>query len=41
LRERAVAWVEKSCAKQGVPVKMTDPLAPAKIAEILSEARAK
>ena len=41
LSERAVAWVEKSCAEQGVPVKMTDPLALAKIAEILSEARAK
>jgi hypothetical protein len=41
LRERAVAWVEKSCAEQGVPVKMTDPLALAKIADILSEARDK
>jgi len=39
--ERAKAWVEKSCAEQGVPVKMTDPLALAKIADILSEARDK
>jgi hypothetical protein len=39
LRERAVAWVEKSCAEQGVPVKLTDPLALAKIADILGGAR--
>jgi hypothetical protein len=41
LRERAVAWVERSCAEQGVPVKMTDPLALAEIAEILGSARDK
>jgi hypothetical protein len=39
LRERAIAWVEKSCAEQGVPVKLSDPLALAKIANILGEAR--
>jgi hypothetical protein len=39
LRERAVAWVERSCAEQGVPVKLSDPLALAKIADILGEAR--
>lgn len=39
LRERAVAWIEKSCAEQGVPVKLSDPLALAKIADILGEAR--
>jgi hypothetical protein len=39
LRERAVAWVERSCAEQGVPVKLSDPLALAEIAEILGEAR--
>jgi hypothetical protein len=39
LRERAVAWVERTCAEQGVPVKMTDPLALAKIADILCQAR--
>jgi hypothetical protein len=38
-RERAVAWVERSCAEQGVPVKLSDPLALAKIADILGEAR--
>ena len=39
LRERAIAWVERSCAEQGVPVKLSDPLALAKIADILGEAR--
>jgi hypothetical protein len=39
LRERAVAWVEKACAEQGVPVKLSDPLALAEIAEILGSAR--
>ena len=34
LRERAVAWVEKSCAEQGVPVKLSDQLALADIAAI-------
>jgi hypothetical protein len=38
-RERAVAWVERSCAGQGVPVKMTDPLALAEVAEILLAGR--
>jgi hypothetical protein len=41
LRERAVAWVERSCAEQGVPVKLSDPVALAKIADILSEGRDK
>ena len=39
LRERAVAWVERTCAEQGVLVKLFDPIALAKIAEILGEAR--
>jgi hypothetical protein len=39
LTQRAIAWVEKSCAEQGVPVKLSDPLALAKIADILGEAR--
>jgi hypothetical protein len=39
LRERAVVWVERSCAEQGVPVKLSDPLALAGIAEILGSAR--
>jgi hypothetical protein len=36
---RAKAWVERHCAEQGVSVTMTDPLALAKIAEILCSAR--
>jgi hypothetical protein len=41
LRERAVAWVERHCAEQGVPVKLSDPLALAEIAEILRSGREK
>ena len=41
LRDRAIAWVEKSCAEQDIPVKLSDPLALAKIAEILAEGREK
>jgi hypothetical protein len=37
--DRAKAWVERACAEQGVPVKLSDPLALAKIADILGEAR--
>jgi hypothetical protein len=37
--ERAVAWVERSCAEQGVPVKLSDPVALRRIADILGEAR--
>lgn len=39
LSERAVAWVERECAEQGVPVKLSDPLALAEIAEILGSPR--
>jgi hypothetical protein len=39
MRERAVAWIERTCAEQGIPVKMTDPLALAEIAEILRSGR--
>ena len=39
LRARAVAWVERACADQGVPVKITDPLALARIAELLAQGR--
>ena len=39
LSKRAVAWVERSCAEQGVPVKLSDPVALRRIAEILGEAR--
>ncbi len=37
--ERAVAWVERACAEQGVPVKLSDPVALQRIADILGEAR--
>jgi hypothetical protein len=39
LSKRAVAWVERSCAEQGVPVKLSDPVAVQRIADILGEAR--
>jgi hypothetical protein len=38
LAERAKAWVERHCDEQGVPVKLSDPLALAEIAEILGSA---
>jgi hypothetical protein len=41
LRERAVTWVEKACAEQGVAVKLSDPFALAEIAEILAAGREK
>jgi hypothetical protein len=41
LSERAKAWVERSCAEQGVPVKLSDPIALAEIAEILRSGREK
>jgi hypothetical protein len=41
LSERAVAWVERACAEQGVPVKLSDPVALAEIAAILAEGREK
>jgi hypothetical protein len=37
LKARAVAWVERTCADQSVPVKLSDPLALAKVAEILAQ----
>jgi hypothetical protein len=41
LSERAKAWVERSCAEQGVPVKVSDLLVLAKVADILLSAREK
>lgn len=41
LSKRAVAWVERSCAEQGVPVKMTDPFVLAEVAGILCSVREK
>ena len=37
--ERAVAWVERARAEQGIPVKLSDPVALQRIADILGEAR--
>jgi hypothetical protein len=37
--ERAKAWVERACAEQGVPVKLSDPVTLRRIADILGEAR--
>jgi hypothetical protein len=39
LRARAVAWVERTCLDQGVPVKLSDPLALEKVAELLAQGR--
>ena len=36
---RVQAWVERTCADQGVPVKLSDPLALEKVAEILAQGR--
>ena len=39
LQARAKAWVERTCLDQGVPVKLSDPLALAKVAELLAQGR--
>jgi hypothetical protein len=39
LRARAIAWVEQAAADQGVPVKLSDPFALAKVAELLAQGR--
>ena len=39
LKARAQAWVERTCLDQGVPVKLSDPLALAKVAELLAQGR--
>jgi hypothetical protein len=39
LKARAIAWVERSCVDQNVPIKLSDPLALAKVAEILAQGR--
>jgi hypothetical protein len=38
-KARAQAWVERTCLDQGVPVKLSDPLALEKIAELLAQGR--
>jgi hypothetical protein len=37
LKARAVAWVVATCADQHVPVKLSDPVALAKVAELLAQ----
>jgi hypothetical protein len=39
LRARAIVWVERACADQDVPVKLSDPLALEKVAELLAQGR--
>jgi hypothetical protein len=39
LTARAVAWVERTCLDQGVPVKLSDQLALEKVAELLTQGR--
>jgi hypothetical protein len=37
--KRVEAWVERTCAEQGAPVKLSDPVALRRVADILNEAR--
>lgn len=39
LRRRSIAWVERSCAEQGIPVTISDSLTIEKVAAILAEGR--
>jgi hypothetical protein len=39
LKARALARVERHCADQNVPVKLSDPLALEKVAELLAQGR--
>jgi hypothetical protein len=34
-----MAWVERTCADQGVPVKLSDPVTLDRVAEILAQRR--
>lgn len=34
-----VAWVERHCAEQGIPVKLSDPDVVAQVAAVLAQAR--
>jgi hypothetical protein len=38
---RVRAWVERSCAEQGLPAKVTNPGKIARVAELLSQGRQK
>jgi hypothetical protein len=37
LKARALAWVEATCLDQNVPVKLSDPVALDKVAELLAQ----
>lgn len=37
LKARAVAWVERTCMDQDIPVKLSDPAALDKVAELLAQ----
>ena len=37
LKARAVAWVERTCADQNVPVKLSDQVALDRVAELLAQ----
>ena len=39
LQARAIAWVEQACWEQDVPVKVSDPVVLAQVAELLAQAR--
>jgi len=39
LKARAITWVEQAAAAQSVPVKLSDPLALARVAELLAQGR--
>jgi len=39
-QEHCQAWVERTCAEQGVPVKVTDRRVVARVAELLRESSA-
>jgi hypothetical protein len=39
LKARAVAWVERTCMDQNIPVRLSDPLALDKVAELLAQGR--
>jgi hypothetical protein len=39
LKARAIAWAEAGCEAQGVPVKLSDPVVLARIAELLAQGR--
>ena len=37
LEALAIAWVERTCADQGIPVEISDPLTVRRVAEILAQ----